>query len=214
MRIALPKGRLFLGVLECLTHSGITFEFANDRDYSPRVNLDGFTAKILKARAVPQLVALGNFPVGFCGLDLVVESQYPNLLPKLDLGLNPVRLIAAVPKGCEYFLVDPPKRPLVIATEYVNIASRWAMDRGFAHIVVQTYGSTEGYAPSDADIVFDCVETGRTLEANGLVVVDEITPSTTHFVVNQDLYVQNQEVKRKVDLLLSLLAHTQKGGTK
>ncbi len=179
LRLALPKGRLLDGVLALLGRTGLTFRFAGDRDYRPAASDPSIEAKLVKVRAVPQLLALDQFGAGFCGLDLVREADYENVVAMVDLGLNPVELVVAVRRGQEGILSDPPKRPLLIATEYASIADRWALARNLAHIVVQTWGSTEAYAPEDADIVFDCVETGRTMEANGLVIVDRIVRSST-----------------------------------
>jgi len=142
------------------------------------------SSKVVKVRSVPQLVGLGNFQAGFCGLDLVTEAGHDEVRPLVNLGLNAVRLVVAVPQATPDLLQSPPKRPLVIATEYEQIAARWAMKRGLAHIIVQTWGSTEGYAPDDADIVFDNTETGATLRANGLVVIDEIMTSSTWLIAN------------------------------
>jgi len=185
MRLAIPKGRLMSGVLDRLTRAELELSFAGDRDYRPRCNDPRVTARLFKPRAIPQLVAMGRYDAGFCGLDLVLESGYEQVLPLADLGLNAVELVVAVPRGLAGLLKSPPKRPVVIATEYPMLASRWALEHNLAAIVLQTWGSTEAYAPDDADVVLDCVETGRTLEANGLVVLERLARSTTWFVVEK-----------------------------
>jgi ATP phosphoribosyltransferase len=184
VRIALPKGRLFEGVMRLLSQAGLTFEIT-DRNYTPVASDPRVTAKIVKARAVPQLVALGNFDAGFCGLDLVEEASYEDPVVLLELGLNPVDLVVAVSPSQIDILSQPPRRPVLIATEYERIADRWALAHNLAHITIQTHGSTEGYAPEDADIVFDCRETGCTLAQNDLVVIDEILSSSTSLVANR-----------------------------
>jgi ATP phosphoribosyltransferase len=185
MRLALPKGRLLDGVLSRLAAAGLRFTFASDRDYSPAASDLAVRAKLIKPRAIPQLVALGNFDAGFCGLDLVREGGYDDCLPLLDLGLNRVEIVVAVPRGNESILRDPPRRPVLIATEYERMADEWALRHGLAHITIQTWGSTEAFAPEDADIVFDCMETGRTLAANGLVVIERLMTSATHLVAHR-----------------------------
>jgi ATP phosphoribosyltransferase len=205
MRIALPKGRLLVGVQDLLREIGLTFQYASDRDYNPVCNDPGFRATLRKVRAIPQLVALGNFPVGFCGLDLVRESDYENVVPVVDLGLNPVKLVVAISGETPNILEDPPKRPLVIATEYEKIATQWAMERGLSHIIVQSWGSTESYAPEDADVVFDCVETGRTLRANGLVVVDQILGSSTWMIVNRSVLEESSEYHDRIHQMTTQL---------
>lgn len=185
VKLAIPKGRLQQGVASYLSRIGINLSFKSDRDYKPAVSEPCIEAKILKPRAVPQLVALGNYDIGFCGLDILANADYEQAVPLLNLGLNPVTLVVAVPCGKENIITNPPKRPLLIATEYEQIADRWAMKKGLAHITIQTYGSTEGYAPDDADIVFDCMETGRTLEANGLVVIEKLMDSATYMIASK-----------------------------
>lgn len=187
IRILLPKGRLLPGVTDVLSRIGMTFVYANDRDYKPSVlsKDETYFARVVKPRAIPQLLALEQFEVGFVGRDIICEADYEPLEIMLDLGLNSVELVVAVAKGNENILSNPPKRPLVIATEYESLAHRWAIDRGLSHICVQTYGSTEGFAPDIADIVFDCSETGKTIEANGLVVIDRLMKSSTCLVANQ-----------------------------
>ncbi len=204
VRVALPKGRLLAGVLAALARTGLDFTRANDRDYRPRCSDPAFEAKLLKPRSIPQVVALDRFAVGFCGLDLVRESGYEQVEPLLDLGLNAVEIVVAVPADRRDLLTAPPRRPLLLATEYESLAAHWALGRGLAHITVQTHGSTEAYAPEDADIVIDCVETGRTLEANGLVVVERLFRSTTHLVAGRAA-LDREPVRRRVDELVERL---------
>ena len=186
MRLALPKGRLLEGTLARLAKAGLAFAFTSDRDYRPTCSNAAVKAKLVKVRAIPQLVALGNFDLGFCGLDLVREAGYEETIPILDLGSNKVEIVVAVRRGDEKILENPPKRPLLIATEYEHLADEWALRHNLAHITIQTWGSTEAFAPEDADIVFDCMETGRTLDANGLVIIDRILSSSTWLIANRN----------------------------
>jgi len=205
MRVALPKGHLRDGVLGLLERAGITFTFKNDRDYRPACSDGSVTAKMFKVRSIPQLLDLGQYDIGFCGKDLVAESGYELIESVLDLELNPVELVVAVRRGNEDIFTNPPRRPLLIATEYVRLADDWALQKNLAHITVQSYGSTEAFAPEDADIVFDNCETGRTIEANGLVIVERLMRSTTHMVAskfaleNATLAARIQELKKKLE---------------
>jgi ATP phosphoribosyltransferase len=73
----------------------------------------------------------------------------------------------------------PPRRPITIATEFPYLSSKWAFAHNLAHICLHTWGSTEAWAPEFADIVIDVVESGLTMEANGLTVLDTILKSAT-----------------------------------
>lgn len=174
-RVGIPKGRLFDAVAAELQRAGFPLD-VSPRNYHPRC--PGLTAFILKPRSVPQMVALGLLDLGFCGRDLVVESGYDDRLEVLaDLGIQPVRMMAAAARAD--MIESPPRKPVVIATEFPAIADKWATGHNLAHICINTWGSTEAWAPAYADIVVDVVETGDTLRANGLVVIEELMRSTT-----------------------------------
>lgn len=181
-RLGVPKGRLFDAVAGAMAAAGFPLEVA-PRNYHPRC--PGLRPFILKPRSIPQMVALGLLDAGFCGRDLVEESGYDDRLRvALDLGLQRVRLVAA--SADPALLERPPRRPLVIATEFPLVADRWATARQLAHICIHTWGSTEAWAPEYADLVVDVVETGETLAANGLTLIEELFTSTTVLVVGTD----------------------------
>ncbi len=179
VRVGIPKGRLFDGIERTMREAGFPMEVA-PRNYHPKC--DGLRPFILKPRSIPQMVALGLLDAGFCGRDLVEESGYDDRIEvAADLGTNPVRLMAAAPDPS--ILDAPPSRPLVIATEFPHIADRWASARNLAHISINTWGSTEAWAPTYADLVLDVVETGETMAANGLTILEEVLRSTTVLIV-------------------------------
>ncbi|MFC1638903.1 ATP phosphoribosyltransferase [Patescibacteria group bacterium] len=188
MKLALPSGRLFEGVEGYLARHGIDLYRKSDRDYSPGCNVTGVKVRIRKVRDVPQPTALGIFDAGFTGHDVLVESGYADRVVEVaDLGCNPVRLMVAAHETWHDIVVNPPSRPVVIVSEFPNLASQWAYRNGLSHVMIPTTGKTEGWVPEDADICFDVVETGETMEANGLVVLDEILTSTTRLVVNREV---------------------------
>src|SRR5882762_9526455 len=150
LRLGLPKGRMEQAVLTLLGDAGIRIR-PGARGYRPDVSLPDTEAKILK----PQ-----------------------NIVEMRDTGLDPVQVVAAAPKA---LLVDGrlPARHLVVASEYERLAQRWIAERGLSAECVRSYGATEVFPPEDADVIVDNTATGATLEANGLVVVDEVMHSST-----------------------------------
>ncbi|MFO0555686.1 MAG: ATP phosphoribosyltransferase [Polyangiaceae bacterium] len=177
-RLGLPKGRLFEGVRARLAAGGLTFLFESERDYHPRPSDPRIAATMYKPRSLPRLCELGFCDAIFAGLDVVREAR-AELTELVDLALAPVRIVVAVPADRPRLLLEPPRRPLVIATEYPQLAGDWAMSRGLAHLVIESHGSTEAYVQDVADVVVDCVETGATLAANGLVEVETLFSSST-----------------------------------
>ncbi len=176
LRLALPKGRMQEGVLALLADAGIRVR-ASSRGYRPAVSLAGIEAKTLKPQNIIEMLDIGSRDLGFAGADWVAELELP-LEELLDLGLDPVRVVAAAPKE---LLVDGrlPARPLLVATEYERLARTWITRRGLDARVVRSRGATEVFPPEDADLIVDVAASGDTLRANDLVVVDELMCSST-----------------------------------
>lgn len=193
MRLALPKGKSLPPLIELLGSLGLTLQFKNDRDYRPRADLLDLEIKLFKALSIPQLVAMGNFDVGFCSHETFIESEYQEVEEILTTNLNKVDIVVATSRGNENILILPPSRPILIATEYENIANKWAFKKKLAHTTLQSRGSTEAYPPEDADIIIDCMETGRTLEANNLVIIEKLFKASTVLIANKFSLVNNQK---------------------
>ena len=174
VHLALPKGRMEEGVLRLLADAGIQVSFGR-RGYRPSLSLDGFETKTLKPQNIVEMLHLGSRDVGFAGADWSRLSA--DLVELLDTGLDPVRLVAAAtPEFAENGLADA---PFVIASEYERLTRAWLERRGFQATFVHSYGATEVFPPEDADCIVDNMATGETLQANGLVVVDELMRSST-----------------------------------
>jgi ATP phosphoribosyltransferase len=181
LRLALPKGRLLPGVMDLMGRAG--FELAaTSRSYD--LNCNDLEGVLLKPKAIPQLVALGFIDVGFCGRDILQDSIYENLVEVFDTGLNTIKLMAAARD--HEILESPPPRPLVVATEFPVLVDRWLSSLGVSHIVLQSFGSTEAYAPRFADLIVDVVETGETLRANGLIPIHDFGESSTVLITRRE----------------------------
>jgi ATP phosphoribosyltransferase len=186
MKLAVPKGRLMAPALELIARAGIALAPIAERSYR-LAGPEHVDARLFKPRSIPDLLDIGAFDVGLTGLDVVRDAAVDRVSPCIDLGLNRVRIIVATPAAKGDLLASPPPRPLVVATEYPHLAERWMMARGLAHVILRSHGSTEAYVPDVADVIVDCVETGATLAANGLVVVEELFESTTWVVAHRDV---------------------------
>ena len=150
---------------------------------------------LLKDPDVPLYVERGAADVGVCGLDHVLESGADLLVP-LDLGFGICRLCLAAPRGSG--LVQGWKsgeggvelgRSLRVATKYPRLSARAFARRGVPVDLVRLSGSVELAAVAGlADAIVDLVETGRTLEENGLVVVDDLLQVSARLVANRASY--------------------------
>lgn len=192
LRFAIPKGRLEHKVLNSLKRIGYRFSQENARNYSISLNEDLGT--LFKVRAIPQLLALGFADVGFSGLDIVREANLEQLEVLVEFPFAKVTIVVATHHSTADILQNPPQRPLVIATEYPELAGAWAVSNKLAHIILNTYGSTEAYVPHIADIHIDCCETGDTIDANKQVILETLFSSSTVMLTSK-----------------SALAHAKKG---
>ncbi|MDX2084551.1 MAG: ATP phosphoribosyltransferase [Candidatus Melainabacteria bacterium] len=204
LKLLLPKGRIQEKVMVLLAAVGHRYTVSN-RSYKPVCSDAEIDAKILKAQNIPALVALGRHDCGFTGHDWVQEQQ-ADVVELLDLGYDPVRIVAAVP---EAFLQAPQgfpftDRPLVVASEYRGLTERYLAKKGYQAVFVQTYGATEALPPDDADMIVDNTATGSTLRLNRLAIVDTLLESTTRFVANRQS-LQNPWKRRKLEELCMLM---------
>ncbi len=181
LRLALPKGRMAEGVRLLLEDSGIRLR-TGERGYRPSVSVAGFEVKILKPQNIIEMLHAGSRDIGFAGADWVAELGV-NLVELVDTGMDPVSLVAAAPR---LLLVDGklPQRALVVASEYPKLTERWIEKQSMPIKLVRSYGATEVFPPEDADCIIDITQTGSTLRANGLSIVDELLTSSTRLYAN------------------------------
>jgi ATP phosphoribosyltransferase len=205
VHLALPKGRMQDGVLELLADAGIRVTFGR-RGYRPSISLDGFETKLLKPQNIVEMLHLGSRDVGFAGADWVVEKQ-AELVELLDTGLDPVRIVAAAPPR----LADKAelaRAPFVVASEYERLTRDWLARERLRATFVRSFGATEVFPPEDADVIVDNAATGETLQANGLVVVDELMRSSTRLFAHPralDEPARRERVETLALLLRSVL---------
>ncbi len=179
LRLALPKGRMQEDLLRLLGEAGVHLQLGS-RNYRPTISLEGVETKLLKPQNVVEMLHVGSRDIGFAGADWVAELD-AELVQVLDLGLNPVRVVAAAPTSILTDGALPKGRHLLVASEYQRLTRAWIARMALDAQLVRTYGATEVFPPEDADCIVDNTSTGSTLRANGLEIVDELLRSSTRF---------------------------------
>ncbi|HYH83227.1 MAG TPA: ATP phosphoribosyltransferase [Longimicrobium sp.] len=186
LRIALPKGRMMDEALRLFERMGAApGPEARDSRRLILPSADGrFEFLPVKSGDVPVYVEAGVADAGVAGLDVLEETQ-PDVLRPLDLGFGGCRLAVAAPAGAPYPRLPGGGIPRV-ATKYVESARRFFAGRGLQVELVRITGSVE-LAPllGLSDWIVDLVQTGRTLDENGLVVLETIGASTARLIVNR-----------------------------
>lgn len=194
LRVVIPKGRIFENVVELLNEAGIRMSH-NHRAYRPVVNDPQIEVKIMKPQNIPKLLELGRHDIGFTGLDWVYETG-ADVTELLDLGFDPVRIVAAIPRA--FSIEELRKNRIVVASEYEKITRDFLDEQGFDYVFVRTYGATEVFPPDDADMIVDNTSTGQTLLAHDLKIVAEIMASSTRLIANNET-LQDPWKREKID---------------
>ena len=137
---------------------------------------------------------------GVAGRDVLLEAG-SDVYEPLDLGFGRCRLVVACRRGASF---DPHAASTVrVATKYPRVATRHFQERGVSVEVVRLAGSVE-IAPGLglADCIVDVVETGRTLDENGLATLEDVAPSSARLIVNRASYhARREEVSRLLETL-------------
>ncbi len=183
LTIALSKGRIFEQTLPLLAHAGIEPYEAPEatRKLILATNLPQVKLVIIRAGDVPTYVQYGAADLGVAGKDVLMEHGGAGLYEPLDLRIARCRMmVAGVPDA------DLGPERLRIATKYVVSAERHFAAKGQQVEIIKLYGSME-LAPlvGLSDLIIDLVESGNTLEANGLVPLEPIADISARLVVNK-----------------------------
>jgi ATP phosphoribosyltransferase len=190
LTLALPKGRVLKAVAPLLARAGADANalLADDRSLVREAPALGLRFLLLKPDDVPTYVEYGAADLGVCGRDVLLERAC-ELYQPLDLGIGKCRMVVAGVVGR-----PPPDGVPRVATKYPRIASEHFARRGVQADVVFVQGSVE-LAPlvGLADLIVDLVETGATLEQNGLEVLEEVASISSVLVANRAAYRLKQD---------------------
>ncbi len=186
--IALSKGRIFDETVPLLKAAGIVAR--GDPETSRKLILPTSQRDvrliIVRATDVPTYVQYGAADLGVAGKDVLDEHGGQGLYQPLDLKIARCRMVVAVQNGFDYRRAVRQGARLKVATKYVQTAREHFAAKGVHVDLIKLYGSME-LAPLTglADAIVDLVSTGKTLKANNLKAVEEITPLSARLIVNQ-----------------------------
>lgn len=185
--MALSKGRILEDTLPFL--SGMGIHLIDDPEESRKLIIGTSDPKlriiIVRASDVPTYVQRGAADLGVAGKDVLLEHDGEGLFEPLDLGIARCKLMVAVPEGIDYANVIRSGARLRVATKYVKAARKHFAQKGVHIDLIKLYGSME-LAPlvGLADAIVDLVSSGKTLQANKLVAVEEVRQISSRLVVS------------------------------
>lgn len=208
LKILLAKGRIYESVYELLSDVGISINLP-DRTYFPTTNQKDLAFQVVKPQIVSNLIAGEKADVGFSGKDWVYENGVQDeVIEIMDLGFDPVRIVAAIPDTFDYDKVV--SSPVTIATEYQNLSAGWVAAKKIKGTIFRTWGTSEGFVQDNeesiAQILIDNTSTGSSLHANHLKIVDTLMESSTRMYASKKA-MADPEKKQKI-LELKMLFET------
>jgi len=204
--LGLPKGSLQEATFLMMKKAGFAVS-TGSRSYLPSVDDPLIEARLIRAQEISRYVEHGMLDAGLTGHDWIVENgsdvhEVANLVYAKQ-GMRPVRWVVAVPNDSKIKTV----RDLAgkrIATEAVGIAKRYLKQHGVRAEVEFSWGATEVKAPELVDAIIELTETGSSLRANNLRIVDTVLESTTRLIANRQAW-KNAGKRAKIEQLAMLL---------
>jgi len=205
--LGIPKGSLQESTLRLFLQSGWKISLS-DRNYFPEINDPCISCSICRAQEMSRYVEKGTFDVGLTGRDWIMENDSKiHVVTDLvysKVSQRPARWVLAVPMDssiqCEKDL-DGKK----IATELVNFTQRYFQSKGVRVDVEFSWGATEAKVISGlCDAIVEVTETGSTMRANGLRIVEELMQSNTQLIANLDAW-QDSWKREKIEHIALLL---------
>jgi len=187
LRLGLPKGSLQGATFELLDRAGYQFS-VRERSYFPSTDDNELTAMLVRAQEMARYVQDGVFDAGITGKDWVLETG-SDVVVVADLvyskaSMRPVRWVLAVAENSDIHSVRDLQGKR-IATEVVNITRRWLESHGVEADVEFSWGATEAKCPDLVDAIVEVTETGSSLRANKLRIVETLMESNTQLIANK-----------------------------
>ncbi|MGE5291062.1 MAG: ATP phosphoribosyltransferase [Micromonosporaceae bacterium] len=209
LSLVLPKGSLERATLELFDAADLTIRRGSDRAYhasidDPRIE----RVRFLRPQEIPTYLEQGLFDIGITGRDWIAETE-ANVVSLGQLRYskatsNPVRVVLAVPKDASWDSASDLPEGIRISTEFPSLTRRFLDSRGIKAMVVPSYGATEAKVPDIVDAIVDLTETGSSLRASGLRILETLLTSYTELVANPAAYEDDEKRAAMEDIALLL----------
>ena len=188
LRLGLPKGSLEETTVDMFRRAGYKIDIQS-RSYYPSIDDKEIECVLIRAQEMSRYVEEGLLDCGLTGHDWIVENGSDVVeiaeLVYGKVGRKPLRWVLAAPNDSD---IHGPKdlAGKRIATEAVGMTKRYLAKHGVEATVEFSWGATEVKPPHLADAIVEITETGSSLRANNLRIVDTLCETTTRFIANKD----------------------------
>jgi ATP phosphoribosyltransferase len=206
LKLGIPKGSLQDATIALFQRAGWNI-YANGRSYFPSIDDSEIECTLIRAQEMARYVDHGALDAGLTGIDWVVESgrdvKSVTSLVYAKQSRQRVRWVLAVPDDSPYQKAED-LADKIIATELVEVTKRYFADKGVPVKVEFSWGATEVKPPTLADAIVEVTETGSSLKANRLRIIDTVMESETHLIANPSSY-DDPWKRQKIDNLALML---------
>ena len=187
LRLGIPKGSLQEATLALFKRAGWNI-YADGRSYFPSIDDGEIDCMLIRAQEMARYVDHGVLDAGLTGIDWVIESGLDvasvTTLTYAKQSRRKVRWVLAVPDSSAYQRAEDLEGKIV-ATELVEVSKRYFANKGVSVKVEFSWGATEVKPPMLADAIVEVTETGSSLKANHLRIIDTVMESETHLIASQ-----------------------------
>jgi ATP phosphoribosyltransferase len=206
LKLGLPKGSLQDATLELFRRAGYEIT-VNPRSYFPGIDDEEIECMLIRAQEMARYVEDGILDAGLTGKDWILENE-ASVIEVADLvyakqTFGKVRWVLAVPEKAPCQSVRD-LQGKIIATELVKVTERYLARNGVKAKVEFSWGATEVKPPILADAIVEVTETGSSLRANGLRIVETVLESNTKFIANARAWEDTWK-RQKMETVVMLL---------
>ena len=207
LKLGLPAGSLQESAGRLFRQAGYNISFSS-RSYHPVIDDEEIECTLIRAQEMARYVEKGGLDVGLTGKDWIVENN-ADVVEIVELVFSkqsrrPVRWVLAVPETSPIQKVEDLEGKR-IATEAVNLTRQFLAEHGVKAHVEFSWGATEVKPPELVDAIVEVTETGSSLRANKLKILDVVMQSTPRFIANNQSYQESWK-KSKIDDLAMMLS--------
>jgi len=206
LKLGIPAGSLQEATAELFRRAGYKITFGS-RSYYPTIDDDEIECLLIRAQEMARYVQNGVLDAGLTGYDWIMENgadihEVAELVFS-KISRRPVRWVLCVPEDSPIKSVEDLQGKR-IATEAVGMTQRYLAEHGVTAEVEFSWGATEVKPPKLADAIVEVTETGSSLKANNLRILDEVLKSTTRFIANHKAYADPWKRQKIDDIALML----------
>jgi ATP phosphoribosyltransferase len=206
LKLGIPKGSLENATIDLFRKAGFNIT-TSSRSYFPAIDDPDIECMLIRAQEMARYIEDGILDAGLTGLDWVAENN-ADVATIVDLvyakqSFGKVRWVLAVPEASDIHSVKD-LQDKIIATELVETTKRYLARNGVTAKVEFSWGATEVKPPVLADAIVEVTETGSSLRANKLRIVETVLESNTQLIANKQS-IQDDWKRRKLDDMRMLL---------